>query len=208
MVRNYLSGNKALTDSAEHASWGNSVAKGVFVRPKDSALETGKNDMLEYVDCLATIPSHTAFIQGKPASDIRVSDGEDNILFRPLVQTALADALGKLVPRGVSLKNAVEELRRQEKLGQMKLTPQSSPWFGVLSDPSSGKMRRHKRNELLCSRLFQYLLGGGIEDDFDRETLRKDFSAQRQIDQERGLAIDLKGETVPTCKVRLPNPWR
>lgn len=207
IVRRYLKENKTLGESSNFASWDKLFAKGIFVRPEDTALEQGKLAMVDYFDHLATIPSHVAFIQGKPASELRKSSGEDNILFRPLVQTALAEALGKLVTRGVSLKNAIEELGRQEKRGQLRLTQRTSPWFGVLCDPSL-KMRRHKKNEELCCRLFQYLLGGGLEDDFDREQLRHDFAVQRRIDEEDDVAIDLDGNSVPSDKVRLPNPWR
>ena len=209
LVRLYLKENRTLTESSDFAAWeDNLVAKGIFIRPEDSALDQGEQAMVEYFDHLETIPSHVAFIQGKPASELRKSDdGEDNILFRPMVQTALAEAIGKLVSRGVSLKNAFEELGRHERRGQLKLTQRAGPWFGVLCD-LSGKMRRQKRNEELCCRLFQYLLGGGIEDDFDREKLREDFAAERRPDPERDFAIDLEGNSVPTAEVRLPNPWR
>ena len=207
IVRQYLNENKTLEGSGNYTSWGKLVAKGVFVRPEDSELDLGTQDMIEYFEHLATIPSHIAFIQGKPASELRKSDVGDNILFRPLVQTVLAEAIGKLVTGGVSLKNAVEELSRQEERDQLRLTRRTSPWFGVLCDPS-GKMRRHKTNKDLCGRLFQYLLGGGVVDDFDRAKLRDDFAAQRQIDQENELAIDLEGNTVKKDEVRLPNPWR
>ena len=208
IVRRYLKENKALAESSNYASWDNLVAKGIFVRPEDSALEQGKKAMLEYFKRLEKIPSHVAFIQGKPASELRKTDDGDNILFRPIVQTALAEALGKLAARGVSLENAVDELGRREQEGQLRLTQKTLPWFGVLCDTSSKKMRRHKKNEDLCCRLFQYLLGGGLEDDFDREQLREDFAAQRRIDLEGDLAIDLEGKTVKTGEVRLPHPWR
>ena len=208
IVKSYLKGNKALAENSNYASWENLIAKGASIRPEDSALEGGKRAMDEYFDHLATIPSHVSFIQGKPASELRKSkDGEDNILFRPVVQIALAEAIGKLATRGVSLKNAIEELARQEDRGQLRLTQRTSPWFGVLCD-DTGNMRRHKKNRDLCCRLFQYLLGGGIEDDFDREELREAFAIERQIDRVRGLAIDLEGNSVPTAEVRLPNPWR
>ena len=209
MVRLYLKENRTLAESSHYASWGdNLVAKGVFIRPEDVALEQGEQAMDEYFHHLATIPSHVAFIQGKPASELRKSeDGEDNILFRPMVQAALAEAIGKLVSRGVSLKNVVEELGRQEQRGQLKLTQRTGPWFGVLCD-ISGKMRRQKKNEELCCRLFQYLLGGGIVDDFDREKLRDEFAAERRPDPERDLAINLDGKSVPTAEILLPNPWR
>ena len=208
IVKRYLSENRSLSGADNYASWGQAIAKGIYARPEESELESGKQAMIEYFDRLATIPSHLAFIQGKPAGELRKSDdGEDNILFRPLVQTALAEALGKLAARGVSLENAVEELGRRERNGQLRLTERRAPWFGVLCD-ASGKMRRHKKNEELCCRLFQYLLGGGLEDDIEREQLREDFAMQRRIDAERDLAIDLENKSVASGEVRLPNPWR
>lgn len=208
IVKRYLKENKTLLYSESYTSWDNLIAKGVSVRPEDSALEKGQEAMVEYFDNLAKIPSHIAFIQGKPAGELRKSDGDDNILFRPLAQTALAEAVGKLVSRGVSLQNIFEEIGRQEQRGQLRLTERTSPWFGVLCDPANNKMRRQRKNEDLCCRLFQYLLGGGLEDDIDRETLREHFASQREIDRESGLAIDIEGKQVQTGDVRLPNPWR
>ena len=73
--------------------------------------------MDEYFNHLATLPSHVAFIQGKPASDLRKKEGEDNILFRPVVQIALAEAIGKLAgPRRVSQ----ECLRRTRTPGKAR----------------------------------------------------------------------------------------
>ena len=69
-------------------------------------------------------------------------------------------------------------------------------------------MRRHKSNQDLCCRLFQYLLGGGIQDDFDRETLREEFADARLTDEDNGLAVNLEGSSVDKKNVCLPNPWR
>lgn len=206
IAKNYLTENKTLPDNDRFLSWGNFGAKGIFVRPDDGILELSTTAMTKYFDHLARLPSHIAFIQGKPASEIRAKDGGDNILFRPIVQTALAEAIGKLATDGVSLNNVVDELVRQESRGQLKLRERKSPWFGVLCDPATGTMRRKKKNERLCSRLFQYLLGGGIEDDIERERLRIDFADERKTDE--GSAIDLDGKTVSLDSIRLPHPWR
>lgn len=210
VVKVYLEGNKTHEQNAAFASWDHPVAKGIYIRPEESLLEQGKEAMVEYFDQLSTIRSHVDFIQGKPASEIRKPDdeGEDNILFRPIVQVALAKAIASLATRGISLPNAFNELRRQEKLGQLKLTERKGPWFGVLCDPISKRMRRHKSNQDLCCRLFQYLLGGGIQDDFDRETLREEFADARLTDEDNGLAVNLEGSSVDKKNVCLPNPWR
>ena len=180
------------------------LGNGIYQRPDDESLDLGTSAMKEYFDALARLPLHEAFIQGKPAGDIRKAD--DNILFRPVAQLALAEAIGKLSSEGISLSTIVDVLTTQEKCGQLKLTDQSTPWFGVLCDPVSRKMRRRKRNESLCCRLFQYLLGGGISDDTDREQLRKDFTFERRVDDDH--AVNLEGNTVELEAVRLPAPWR
>lgn len=177
----------------------------IYQRPDDENLDLGTSAMMEYFDALARLPLHEAFIQGKPAGDIRKVD--DNILFRPVAQTALAEAVGKLSHEGISLGTIVDTLAEQEGRGQLRLTDSSTPWFGVLCDAAPPhKMRRHKRNEALCCRLFQYLLGGGISDDVDREQLRVDFAYERRVDDEQ--AIDLNGKQVKLDDVRLPTPWR
>lgn len=177
----------------------------IYQRPDEESLALGASAMTEYFDTLARLPLHEAFIQGKPAGEIRKADG--NILFRPVAQTALAEAVGKLSHEGISLNTIVDALTEQEGRGQLRLTDSRTPWFGVLCDAAPPhKMRRHKRNEALCCQLFQYLLGGGISDDVDREELREKFANERRVDEER--AIDLKGETVKLDNVRLPTPWR
>ena len=208
IVKRYLKHNRSLDGNDKYSSWDNLIAKGVSIRPEETDLVQGKKDMIDYFDHIATITSHIDLIQGKPAGELRSKDGEDNILFRPMAQTALAEALARLAARGrVTVANAVGELRRQESQGMLKLTPYSSPWFGVLSDPSSLQMRRKKGDEELCCRMFQYLLGGGIEDDMDREKLREDFAESRQIDRDNKTAIDLNGDKVETKDVLLPHPW-
>lgn len=205
VVKNYLTENTTLPESKQYVSWANFLVKGIFVRPDDSLLERATDHMTEYFNRLSQLPSHEAFIQGKPASEIRSQDDGDNILFRPVVQTALAEAIGKLATVGVSLKNIVDELIRQELGGQMRLREKTSPWFGVLCDPVTRTMRRRKKNERICSRLFQYLLGG-IEAGIDRKQLRTEFAEERMTGV--NLAVDLDGAGVPLDQVRLPHPWR
>ena len=194
------------SDSPQRVSLWRPIGNRIYQRPDPDSLDLGTSVMTEYFDALARLPLHEAFIQGKLAGDIRKAD--DNILFRPVAQMALADAVGKLSREGISLNTIMDVLTEQEKCGQLKLTDQSTPWFGVLCDPVSRKMRRQKRNEDLCCRLLQYLLGGGISDDMDREQLRADFASERRASPNDDLAVDLKGKTVKLDSVRLPAPWR
>lgn len=188
------------------ASW-RPLVKGIYDRPDDKSLEIGTSAMLEYFDALARLPSHEAFIQGKPAGEIRQPETDGNILFRPIAQTALAEAVGRLSRQGIALATISDVLATQERRGQLRLTDPRTPWFGVLCDAAPPhKMRRQKRHEELCCLLFQYLLGGGIADDVGREELREKFAKERLVDDAH--AVDLNGDTVDLDKVRLPAPWR
>ncbi len=187
------------------SSW-RPLVKGIYERPDDDSLEIGTSAMAEYFDTLGRLPSHEAFIQGKPAGNIRKADGDDNILFRPIAQTALAEAVGRLSRAGISLDTIAGVLAEQESGGQLKLTDPRTPWFGVLCDPVSRKTRRHRKNEELCCWMFQYLLGGGLPDDLDPEELRHRFVNERRVDDDH--AVDLHGDTVGLDRVKLPNPWR
>ncbi len=208
VVRAYLKENATLDEHEKYVSWDNLIAKGVSIRPEDSVLDAGVNDMTEYLDLLAEIPSHRAFIQGKPAGHIRgLVAGDDNILFRPFVQMALAKAVGVLATRGFSPRKVLQTLAKNESEGRLKLTDRKGPWFGVLCDVE-GKMRRHKKNRDICCRMLVFLLGGGAEDDVERERLRKDFAGQRIMDPVQETAIGLDGKTVMVDEVQLPNPWR
>ena len=194
-------------ETPPHVSLWRPLVKGLFERPDEESLEQGRSAMTEYLDALCGLPSHEAFVQGKAASELRGLDGDDNILFRPIAQTALAEAVGKVSRAGISLTTISRVLAEQEERGQLRLRDHRTPWFGVLCDPVPDyKMRRHKRQEKLCCRLFEYLLGGGIPDDVDREELRADFALERRVSDEE--AIDLSGSEVKLEEVRLPNPWR
>ena len=187
------------------SSW-RPLVKGVFERPDENGLELGTAAMMEYLDALATLPSHSRYLEGRKASELRGHEGDDNILFRPIVQTALAEAVGKLSRKGISLSTIMSVIADQEEDGQLRLRDPRTPWFGVLCEPFPPyKMRRHRKHEALCSGLFQYLLGGGYTEEDDRDDLRDRFAAERRVDQDK--AVDLVGEHVPHEAVRLPRRW-
>ena len=180
-----------------------------FRRPKKGEISEGEEVLKSYFDALSRLPSHRNFIEGTEALQIRAEDGEDNILFRPIAQMALAATVASLErEREMTLTSIMDELTRQEKLGQLKLRDHKTPWFGVLCDPTMKKMRRHKAYQTLCERLFSYLLGGGMPDDDERKKLRTDFAKARQIDADEEISIDLEGKRVKTGEVHLPKPWR
>ena len=207
-----------LEQKPEFAVWNNPLLddKDIgFVRPDEDEIEKATNMLGKYFDALASeLPSHTRFLQGKSAADIRGSgkdkDGnvqEDNILFRPIAQMALASAIAKLErDYEKKLTPLIRKLGAQEKKGQLQLHSEEAPWFGVLCEPIDGKMRRHKHYQQLCERLLIYLLGDGISSDDERNALRDDFAnARSDVGEDR--AINLEGKAVPVAEIQLPHLW-
>ena len=208
VVENYLVESKT---PSEAPSWRPLVKNMPPLRPHEESLRAATSAMHEYFEALAALPSHDAYIGGKPAGEIRKGPdpgGDDNILFRPIAQVALAEAIGKLLLRGqISLDTVTSVLTEQEALGQLRLSDPCTPWFGVLCDAvPPRKMRRHKEYEALCCRLFQYLLGGGFSNDVDREDLRQAFAKARLVSDDE--AINRDGSTVRLEDVKLHRPWR
>lgn len=181
-----------------------------LVRPEEPDIANGVRALSEYFDALARLPSHTRMINGTSAGKIRSKEDGDNILFRPITQMALADAVATLEREpGLSVDKIVDELARQEEKGQMKLRDPKTPWFGVLCDVIDAKMRRHKKYQELCTQLFLHLFRGTPDE--NRKALQEQFAqARRNSEVESGdnaTAVSLEGKTVKLGEIELPRPW-
>ena len=204
IARNYL-GAKTEFSPWKNPMFGNKNFG--FMRPDEYELSEGTIALNSYFDALKQLPSHEQFIQGKPAGDIRKKNGEDNILFRPVAQMALAEAVAALERENeMSLESIISALARQEEAGQLKLRERTAPWFGVLCNPLDQKMRTKKEYQILCGKLFYYMLGGKIADDKYRIDLREAFAEARRVGDTEAINID--GKPVSKDKVQLPSPWR
>jgi len=190
-----------------YSGWKPDSKTEMSVRPEEDDIDRGYQKFSEYLDFLTSLPSHKGFVDGRAAADIRSAGGEDNVLFRPIAQTALAEAVAKLERGGRSLVSIGEILKKKEAEGQLRLTAQDTPWYGVLWDPANERMRKGAGPEGLCHRLFLHLLGGGTADNSARKELRDEFAKARVVGLESDLAIDFEGVEVRSSSIRLPSPW-
>ena len=208
-----------------------------FLRPKDEELRDAGEKMGSYFDEMAKLPSHKKMIQGEKVSEMRNRREEDkdkdkdkdkakdedkrhHVLFRPIVQQALAEAVGLLQNKEdyMDLKDIMGRLANHDNGGpDLCLSDPASPWYGVVYDPLNNVIRRGKVFDL-CVKMFIYLLGRGFSDEGEREELRKAFFKFRKTTPEEnvgkgkdagldGKAIDLEGNEVTFDKFDLPNPW-
>ena len=180
-------------------------------RPEDDEIEKGLKKLADYFTALETLPSHTRMVGGTSVSALRKHDGEDNILFRPIAQVALAQALAHLqAKQGASLHDLMRMIAKHEKKGNLQLTNKMAPWFGILCDPLTETIRRHKSFEDICSRMFIHLLSVEPADPQAQETLREDFFSAREgsTDSDERVAYDMSGSLVEIDQFSLPRRWR
>ncbi|MEC4815404.1 MAG: DGQHR domain-containing protein [Scytonema sp. PMC 1069.18] len=175
------------------------------MRPEDEELEEGMRDFQTLFDYLATLSSYTILeYEDTPALrrfSFEKDGGEGNLLFRPVGQVALAQALGILVFKmGISLEDIFKKLRKFDREGGFSgMEHPKSLWYGVLYDPN--KKRVQVAGKDLAAKLLVYLLGG-IQDNIDRAELRKELAQARTFENQ---TIDFHGNFVTPKQVGLPS---
>lgn len=178
------------------------------VRPEEESLEVGSEAFGELLDYLAAIPSYQELERGADTGSFRrfrfeEPPGEGHMLFRPIGQIALAQAVGYLHfqrdPQ-MSLEDIFKKVNDLDSSGGFGMEDVSSLWYGVLYDPLKRRMLVSGRDQ--AARLLQYLIGGGLQSDEEREKLRSELANSRRTEGE--MARDFDGSEVPITAIKLP----
>lgn len=197
---------KYLGQFPDYADWKPDSKTEMAIRPEEESLDSGYTKLTEYFSALAEIPSYKRVLQGRSPREFREDEG--NLLFRPMAQIALAEALGSLVSgKQRKLSNLVETLAAKENEGMLNYMDPATPWHVVVYDPNRKTMERKASAQTMCTRLLIHVLGGGTPDEEAYQNLREDFAEARIVDREKNHAIDLKGKRVSPDKIDLPSPW-
>jgi DGQHR domain-containing protein len=174
------------------------------MRPENEEIEQGISEFTKLFDNLASLPSYK-ILEHEDTPVLRrfsfeKSGGEGNMLFRPVAQVALAQALGFLVfKKGLSLTSIFKKLRKFDQQGGFTgMEYPQSLWYGVLYDPN--KKRVQVSGKDLAAKLLIYILGG-IEDSMERAELRKALANARTVENK---TIAFNGEFVEPKEVGLP----
>ena len=186
--------------------WKSVQKKGLIsMRPEDEELEEGIQEFKQLFDYLANLLSYQRLEHGEETPSLRrfsfeKGGGEGNILFRPVGQVALAQALGILVfKKGFSLQEIFNKLQKYDADGGFSgMENPQSLWYGVLYD--SNKKRVSVAGKDLAARLIVYLLGG-IDDDMERAEIRREVAEARTIEDK---AMGFNAKFVEPRKVGLP----
>jgi DGQHR domain-containing protein len=174
------------------------------MRPEDEELEAGIQNFQDLFDNLANLSSYK-LLEYEDTPQLRrfhfeKDGGEGNLLFRPVGQVALAQALGILIfKKEFSLEEIFKKLQKFDQQGGFSgMEYPQSLWYGVLYDPN--KKRIQVAGKDLAVRLLVYILGG-VEDSMERAELRKDLAKARTIENK---TIGFDGDFVEQKKVGLP----
>ncbi|MBE9226204.1 DGQHR domain-containing protein [Phormidium sp. LEGE 05292] len=176
------------------------------LRPEDDELEEGIENFKDVFDNLANLLSFQRLeYGGTETSDLRRFSfekpaGEGNLLFRPVGQIALFQALGILVfKKGFSLESVFEKLQKYDADGGFSnMESPQSLWYGILFDANKKRVLVSGRD--LAAKLIVYLVGG-IEDDMERAEIRRAVAEARTVEDR---AIGFNGKFVEPRKVGLP----
>lgn len=177
------------------------------LRPEDEELETGLQKFTELFNYLANLPSYQKLETGHKTTNLRCfshekAGGQANILFRPVGQIALVQALSNLVfKQELSLETTFKKLNHFDSLdGFSYIENPASLWYAVLYDPI--KKRIQVSGKKLAVKLIMYLLGG-ITAEKEQIQLREELTQVRTIE---GQSVDFKGKFVDPSEIKLPLP--
>ncbi|AUT00531.1 hypothetical protein CLI64_09090 [Nostoc sp. CENA543] len=174
------------------------------MRPENEEIEQGIEEFKKLFDSLASLPSYKILEHEDTPVLRRFSfekgGGEANILFRPVAQVAIAQALGFLVfKKGFSLASIFKKLRKFDQQGGFTgMEYPQSLWYGILYDPN--KKRVQVSGKDLAAKLLIYMLGG-LQEQIEVADLRKALANARTVENK---TINFHGEFVEVKQVGLP----
>ncbi|BAZ06254.1 hypothetical protein NIES3974_29120 [Calothrix sp. NIES-3974] len=177
----------------------------ISMRPDDAELNTGIQEFTRLFDNLANLPSYKILEDMDTPALRRFSfekeGGVGNMLFRPVGQVALAQALGILVfKKGISLETIFKKLSKFDKQGGFSgMEFPKSIWYGVLYDPNRKRIVVSGKD--LAAKLLVYILGG-VKDSMERAQIRTALAKARTFENR---TINFYGEFVEPKEVGLPD---
>jgi DGQHR domain-containing protein len=185
--------------------WKPKTKKGIVPqRPNDAELAEGIKAFRELFDRLSEFTSYRR-LQGETTPMLRrfsfeSGGGEGHLLFRPVGQVALAQAVGMAIfKQGMSADEVFYKLQCYDADGGFSaIESPASLWYGILYDPNKKRILVSGRD--VAAKLILYLLGG-IDRDLEVAELRHQVAAARAIGDR---AIGFDGNLVAPKDVGLP----
>jgi DGQHR domain-containing protein len=173
-------------------------------RPESDELSEGVTEFSKLFDYLGSLSSYKILEEEDTPALRRFSfekdSGEGNMLFRPVGQVALVQALGVLVfKKGLSLEKIFKKLRKFDREGGFSnIEFPKSIWYGILYDPNRKRILVAGKD--LAARLLVYILGG-VQDSVERAKLRSSLAKARTFENQ---TMSFEGDFVDSKEIALP----
>lgn len=176
------------------------------LRPEDEEIEAGITLFNELFDYMQKLPSYQRLEYSQTPELRRFShekggSGEGNLLFRPVGQVAIIQAIAWLHFReGLSLKDIFQKLQKYDRQGGFSgMEYAQSLWYGILYNPNQKRIQVSGKDG--ASKLLVYLIKGS-DDDLEKATLRQVIALGRRINEHQ--SIDFNGEIINSKEINLP----
>jgi DGQHR domain-containing protein len=176
------------------------------LRPEDEEIEEGITLFNELFDYMLKLPSYQRLDDSQTNELRRFSHekgggGEGNLLFRPVGQVAIIQAIAWLHFReGLSLKNIFQKLQKYDREGGFSgMEYPQSLWYGILYNPN--KKRIQVSGKDWASKLLVYLVKGS-DDDLEKASLRRAIALGRSINEDQSIGFN--GEIINSKEINLP----
>lgn len=186
--------------------WKPSAIGLIPLRPESEELEAGYQLLNQLFDHLAKLPSYQRLEDSDTPELRRFSQekggGEGNILFRPVGQIAVVQAIAMLkFVHQLSLEIIFKKLSQYDRNGGFSgMEYPQSLWYGVLYN--GNKRRIQVSGKDLASKLLVYLINGS-EDQLEKAKLRQNLAFGRSINDHQ--SIDFNGKIINSKNIQLPD---
>ena len=206
MSRHYLESDPAFAAWSGKAQRSKTLAK----KPQSDEIALAEVRISEFWDEFASLPSLTKLDPPTSAStgEFRrlptdTDPGLGHLLFRPVGQQLLAEAVGRVLHDrvvGLSLTEIFTILGEYDTRGGFEIAEPANPWYGVLFSPSGSNVLVKGQN--LGADLLVYMLGGYGTDTDQIMALRSSFARARQ--SRDGFSFGFDGDEVLQLDLKLP----
>jgi len=189
-------------------------AKSIATKPDQNEIELAQERVWDFWSAFAELPSlrklnppisaSTGEFRRLPTDS---DPGAGHLLFRPVGQQILAEAVGRaLYTHGSdrTLEDIFDLLSKFDELGGFEIADPAQPWYGIVYSASMSRVLVAGQN--LGADLLTYMLGGLAGDIPQRLALRANFARARQ--SRDGFSFGFDGNEVPQDKLQLPEPLR
>lgn len=201
-------------DSEKFSTWKPMTASSIPQRPPATEIEAAVAHLHELFDSLRDLRVFEGLQRGDSVDYWRqfISSDEHagnelggHLMMRPIGFMIIASAFGDLVGQeNYELMDVVKRFKKLESMKMLNMANPESVWYGLIYEPTKGKVLAAKGKRDLSVDLLKYLIRGAEVP--ERTSLLERFISQRSIDETTWWGYSGKPEVINRGEIDLPRP--